>query len=172
MPSIHSILASDDETLIKFVGAILVLIIWGISSLISAMGKSRQKALKQQQQNRIAMTAAPKPTPPRQMIPPRIPAALPPLAPRMAAPLPPLATLAAQQRQARPAIAKAATRPKASTPRPAPAPASPPMQPSRVKAQVAPAAITNLLRPKTVRAQFILAEVLQPPLALRTRKSF
>lgn len=172
MAPIDSILASDNETLIKFVGAIVVLIIWGISSMVSAMGKTRQNALKKQQQNRIAMPAVPKLIPSRQMTAPRGPVALPPLAARMAAPLPPLRTLASQQRQARPAVAKTAPRPKDSTPRSAPAPASPPMQPSPTKAQVVPAAITNLLRPTTVRAQFILAEVLQPPLALRTRKNF
>lgn len=172
MAPIDSILASDNETLIKFVGAVVVLIIWGISSLVSAMGKARQNALKKQQQNRIAMSAAPKLVPSRQMTAQRGPAALPPLTSRMAAPLPPLRTLASQQRQGRPIVAKTAPRPKASTPRPAPAPAAPPVQPSPTKVLVVPAAITNLLRPTTVRAQFILAEVLQPPLALRTRKNF
>jgi hypothetical protein len=38
--------------------------------------------------------------------------------------------------------------------------------------QVSRPQVALLMRPTTVRAQFILAEVLQPPLALRTRRNF
>ena len=173
MAPTHSILASDDETLIKFIGVVVVLIIWGISSLLSAFGKARQKALKNQQQNRASIPPTTQRPPVRPAVSPRRPAALPPLAPRTAAPLPPLRTLASPPRQVRPAVAKTAPRPSPKTLIPAPpqAPATPAMR-SPSKAPVVSSAVASLLRPKTVRAQFILAEVLQPPLALRTRKNF
>lgn len=168
MQSFHAILASDNESLIKVIGAIVVFIIWGISSMASAIGKARQNAAKKQQQNRNAMSAAPQRVPSKPAIAPRASAAPPPLPSRTASPLPPLRTLASSAAQTRPAAVKTTTRPKAA----ASPSVAPPVKPLAAKPQIVTPVIARLLQPKTVRAQFILVEVLQPPLALRSRRSF
>lgn len=166
------ILASNDEALIKGVLAVVVFIIWGISSMAKAMAKTKQNALKKQQQNRVQI---PPPVQPRAVpaVPARRPTVAPPAIPvRKAVPLPPLHTLATAARQTRPAVAKPAPPTKAPASPVARAVAPRPTMPSPRKAPAATTTIDTLLRPNTVRAQFILAEVLQPPLALRKRRNF
>jgi len=187
------ILAADDQTP-KVVFAIAIFVIWGISALISWVNKQQQEAkrrqvrqelerasrYRQQQQPipqptqrrvpRIAEGLAqrfpdvllpPNPAPPplpqqRRPMPPTsrpTPVRRPPkaAAPRRVVPLPPppLEEVARPQ----PVIAPAITRPVAPMARRAPT--------------VDAAAIAQWLTPATLRKQFILTEVLQPPLAMR-----
>lgn len=160
MNSLPSILAAEDYAgLIKGVLFVIVLIIWGVSAMVSTIKKAQTQA--RQRQARL-------PIPPR--VPTQLRAAPPALRPTVAPQrpmiLPPLPALIRPQPPARPT----ARRPPPNSAAPArllaTASAAPP------KAAPPPAAITGFLRPTTVRAQFILAEVLQPPLALRTKRNF
>ncbi|HSU65747.1 MAG TPA: hypothetical protein VLJ39_02645 [Tepidisphaeraceae bacterium] len=132
-------LASADEGLVKFGFFVLVLIIWGVSSLAKA--------------------AKSKPTAPR----PRVTQPLVPSTPQPAN-LPPLPTIARQRKR------------KAVPPPPPPARgisvAAAPSTPRASRPAPAGPAVARLFEGRTVRAQFILAEVLQPPLALRTKRNF
>lgn len=165
MASLPSILASDDyDGMIKLIGGVIVLIIWGVGAMASTIKKAQAQARQKQAR---APFAPPLPAQ-RPIAAPARPPAIP---PRIPMALPPLSTLVRAQPPAR-----AAARPKAAAPvqitsAPArvavPKPKAAPVSPA-----VASSSIAGLLRPTTVRAQFILAEVLQPPLALRTKQNF
>jgi hypothetical protein len=161
------ILASDDyDSMIKLIGGVIVLIIWGIGAMASTIKKAQAKS----RQKQVRAPFAPPLPAQRPIAGPARPPAIP---PRIPMALPPLPTLARAQPPAR-----AAARPKAAIPVPrSSAPAPPPVAVPRPKAvpvspAVASSSIAGLLRPTTVRAQFILAEVLQPPLALRSKRNF
>ncbi|HEY2588081.1 MAG TPA: hypothetical protein VGI81_20225 [Tepidisphaeraceae bacterium] len=159
------ILASGDDTeLFKLVGIAIILVIAAIGALVKKVreGQSPQA---------------------RRPVPPPLPGRPVPLAARVRAPgpkpLPPLPALAqaakprpttarraAVRRQAAPVRQQAGAQPsRLSTP----APAVPGV---RATPSLPASSVANLLNPTTVRAQFILAEVLQPPLSLRARKTF
>lgn len=175
MRVIASILASSDESgIVKAVLFVIVLIIWGISALVKTINVARNQSARR--------NVAPPRMPPVPLQPARPVAS--PLPPRMGqrpVALPPLPALitAAPSRRAAPQRTVAA--PQASMPA-VPAARPPASQRQTAPAAAPPAAATkapprvsgfvDLLKPRTVRAQFILAEVLQPPLALRTRRSF
>jgi hypothetical protein len=167
MSSLPPILASDDyEGMIKLIGFVIVLIIWAVGAMVSTIRKAQAKARQKQAR---APVAPPLPAQ-RPIAGPARPPAIP---PRIPMALPPLPTLARAQPPAR-----AAARPKPAVPvQRTSAPAPPPVALPRPKAApvspaVASSSIAGLFGPTTVRAQFILAEVLQPPLALRTKRTF
>jgi hypothetical protein len=164
MNSLPSILAAEDYAgLIKGVLFVIVLIIWGISAMVSTIKKAQTQARQRQG---------------RSPIPPRVPTQLraappalrPTVAPQRPMILPPLPALIRPQPPARPTARRPPPNSAAPARLPATASAAPPK--AAPPPSPAPAATTGLLRPTTVRAQFILAEVLQPPLALRTKRNF
>jgi hypothetical protein len=167
MHLVPSILASSgDAELVKLVFIAIILIIGAVGSLLKKVTEGQR-----------AQT--------RRTAPPPIPRPL-------ARPIAPITALKAQALPPLPILALPARR----TPEPRPALSRPPAPPILVvparqppippplalmppKPGVAPqapalpvSAIAGMLKPTTVRAQFILAEVLQPPLSLRTRRSF
>ena len=161
MASLPSILASDDyEGMIKLIGGVIVLIVWAVGAMASTIKKAQAKSRQKQ-----APFAPPLPAQ-RTVAAPARPASRPPPLPMA---LPPLSTLARSQPPKRPAT----------QPPPPAAPAKviarvaePAIKPARAARAVSRDPIAGLLRPTTVRAQFILAEVLQPPLALRRKRNF
>ena len=165
------ILARDDDSMFKLVGAVVVLIVWGISAMVGAARKGQQQALRKKlAQPAPPQTAAPRAAQSRPL--PRPAAKRPPPIPARAAaptavPLPPLSSLAAPP-TVQPVAKAKSTRAAVTTQ----APSRSAVLNAPVPSQVSLSKIAALLQPKTVRAQFILAEVLQPPLALRTRHSF
>ena len=173
MTSIHPILASDDyDGMIKLIGGVIVLIVWGVGAMVSTIKKAQAQAQTRQKQAR-APYAIPLPAQ-RTVAGQARPASLPPPLPMA---LPPLSTLGGAQatrqravRQAPPAAKQA--RAAAPPARPVARIPSPPPKPAVAPRPATPDTIAGLLRPTTVRAQFILAEVLQPPLALRTKQNF
>ena len=160
MPHPPFILA--DSSPIVFVGIVLALIFWGISSMASAMGKAKEEARRRSLRTKSGRPAM----------------ALPPVA-RSIGQVRPIPTLS------RPAPrASAPPIPLPPGPRPMPpvsAPAPVVRQPARQATSAAPdnkimrsstrvpsaPVLDGLFRPKSIRAQFILAEVFKPPVSLR-----
>ena len=152
------ILADSDDVPVKLIGTVVVLIIWGIASIVSAVSKAREQARK-----RKPVRPAVKPV---VMVRPRAvlkPPALPrprtaptlsrPAPAPVATPLSPLLPATVSQVQ----IAK---------------PDSDMRLPSRAAAAPTPAVVQRWMSQGTIRAQFLLAEVFKPPVALRDpRKS-
>lgn len=171
-----------DSNGFKLIGFVLLLIIWGIGSLVSAANKAKEQAKRRQMLLRTQGQMPPSPPRPPVQAPQRRVAsaaaqmrvapgaALPPLA-HIARPVP---TPAKHPVHARPA----AVRP----PQPAPPAAriAAPLQPEPASVRPSAAApspsratapaIARWLKPQTLRSQYILTEILQPPLGLRPRQ--
>lgn len=181
MTAIAYILA--DSNGFKLIGFVLLLIIWGIGSLVSAANKAKEQAKRRQMLLRMQGQTPPSPPqPPVQ--PPQTRGAQPAAQMRVASAtaLPPLAHIArpAAAPVNRPVHARpaAAVRPPQAAPpaariampaQPEPAPVRPAAAapfPSRATAP----AIARWLKPQTLRTQYILTEILQPPLGLRPRQ--
>jgi hypothetical protein len=171
-------LADSDGDIGKLVVGVIALIIWGVSALASSAKKRQEQQRRRQVFERIARgSAAPptRPVPARPGMRPKPAAAtthsLPPQAARVMSPPPPGARRGKSKKQPRqspvqplppplpePAIVAAATI----------APALSLTRPAAAKAPVVDArALSRWLTPATLRSQFMLTEVLQPPLALR-----
>lgn len=187
-----SILAQEDSNLPKIIFGLIFFIIWVLSAVVSWVNKKQQEAKRQRVREELERGAryrqqppAPPPRPPapqqRRPAPQRIAEGiaqrfpdvmLPPAPP----PMPP------QQR--RPAPPKPQRAPKQAKPRrPAPAPTLPSLVETAPSKQpyvditqplprakppsVDAAAIAKWMTPATLRQQFILTEIFQPPLALR-----
>jgi hypothetical protein len=192
---IGSILAEGDfEIPPKLIFGLIFLIIWGISAVVSWLNKQQQQArrrrvqLELEQAQRYGRTSAPQPQPPpaRRPAPPRIAEGIAQRFPDVL--LPPAPPPIPQQRRQRPAPlpppqpARPAPRRPAKQPRRA-IPTLPPVvdlapmevpfvnitEPAiRAKAPTVDAkAISTWLTPATLRQQFILTELLQPPLSMR-----
>ena len=141
-----------EEIPVKLIGSVIILIIWGISSMGSAISKSRE-----QSRRRTAKLAKPVVA-----VRPKVVVLPPPLPNRggKKPALPPLPALAQNAAPLRPALAPTL----AATAGPA---SSPGVQP------VTPAVIGRWMSQNTIRSQFLLAEVFRPPVSLRdtlTRK--
>jgi hypothetical protein len=149
--SIH-ILGDSDDALIKVVVTVFVLIIWGISATVSAAKKARTAA----QQRRARAGVAPAY----------------PVTPMRAVALPPL-----PKPSRRPAMRQAPVPPPIPVSRalPTPPPPAPARTPGRASLSAASGSaitpISTLMTADTIRSQFILAEIFQPPVALRRRRS-
>jgi hypothetical protein len=168
---LSSILASDDDT-IKVIGVVVFLIIWGIGAMASAAKKAQEASRRKQMQNRSARPATAIALPPVQRMPaavrPRQVAINRPAAKRAAPPPLPQSTRSA----AKPAAFAAAPLPPFdSTVQRTPARPAP-IRPRPATARSARTPITGWLNAGTVRSQFILAEILQPPLAFRKKRNF
>ena len=190
------ILADDTEGLIRIGIFVLALVIWGVKSLANLANKSNQqqkerlRAVRQsmEQAQRLAQqqrSSQPPPRPPVQLAPgiaQRIPQQR---FPQRRTPRAPTSRLPAQRPATNyNAMTKQPSRPANLAPPPLPgrqqpaeevvllteAPAPAPAQVASTHAKpvtVGAAAIRRWLRPSTLRQQFILTELFQPPLALR-----
>ena len=157
-------LADGDAGLIKFAFFVVVLIVWGITASVSAIGKARQEKAKQRRRVssvRPATIALPPPPPARK------PQAIPAIKRAAAIAPPPLVAAKSSAARKRPPVVISGVepvvvdRPVSTTPTiTAAAPASPP---------IAQPPIARWLGAPTIRAQFVLAEILQRPLALRNK---
>ena len=178
-------LATDtDHVITKLIPFVIILIFWGISAVASAVKKVQEDAKRRQVRQQLMARSAAPPLPP---VPMARPAPQP--ARRMAAKVP-LSKLAPQRRQTKkppslpipvappvpPAQHKRST--SARGPLSPMGPDAPvttllgsltsPTAPARAQAPAANSvSLARWLRPKTMRQQFILTEILQPPLALR-----
>ncbi len=192
-PHFHPILADSDELPVRAIFFVIVLIIWGIKALAGLAGKASQREKERLRAVRQSIEASQRlgqiPPPPVQSTrnPARAPVVL---APEIARRVPPprISRAPAKQKPARPvatnynAMAQAPRRPN-----PAPPPL-PPKQPAleqaillpepapqaaiiavRKPATVGAVAIKRWLRPATLKQQYILTELFQPPLSLRDR---
>jgi hypothetical protein len=174
MASVVHILAAHDNSLGKLWIFGIILIIWAIQA-IANVAKSKSKA-QQQAKPRPSMQAARKFAPPP--LPPEFQARAKILAaagqgavkrapnPAAAQSLPPLYSLAAKKIQAKPTpqpVARPFAAPATAPPRPATRQAPDP------DASAPRSTIARLIDRRKIRSQFVLAEALQPPLALRTR---
>ena len=196
--AVDSILAQVDiEISPRLIFGIIFLIIWGISAVVSWLNKQQQQARRRRMElemeqaqriGRMANRAPPQPPPVRRPAPQRISEGIAQRFPDVL--LPPAPPPIPQQRQ-RPAPMPPPQRPKpaprrvAKQPRRA-VPALPPepmvdlapmevpfvniTEPvTRAKAPTVDAgAIRGWMTPDTLRQQFILTEILQPPLGMRT----
>jgi hypothetical protein len=176
--SIHILASADGAE--KLIGAVIFILIWIVSAAAQWVKKQKEQQSDQQRRAqlrnnmRITPSSLP-PAPPRPFPPARhMPAARPAPPGRFAAP-PPRAMPSARAKS--PLIS--ATRPAPPTVPPA-VPAPQPMTisvgPSAAHlkrpapAAASAASIAHWLAPGTLRQQFILTEVLQPPLALRPER--
>ncbi|MGH7178789.1 MAG: hypothetical protein ACREJC_15530 [Tepidisphaeraceae bacterium] len=152
--SAFQLLAENEGT--KFVFGLIVFVIWAISASISAMNKQREQQRRQNVREQLLHGV---PTPATVVLTPGI---------AMRIPNPPR----------KPKLAKRGAAP---GPRPPVAPLEPPVPhlkrtltetpTTAEQARPTPSAtaitVSRWLRPQTLRQQFILTEVFQPPLALR-----
>jgi hypothetical protein len=161
--------ASDDSELTKVIIGAVFFLFWVLSSIASAISKKNEEAKRKRARDAIAAgTSLPPPLPGarqqavRRKVQQRVPAVR----------QPPPAQRSPQQRRI---VAK--------SPRPAPQPVAapvvpvPPVKPAepippltvarKIVRPTTATALRNWLQPATLRHQFILTEILQPPLALR-----
>jgi hypothetical protein len=195
MSTIHHILAAGDDGVGKVLFGLIFLVLWGVSAIMTQVSKQKEKQRRDRLRMELERQASappilpPLPAPRRQspIIVPPIPAPRP-GSPTLRQPKVPHAVTA--QRPQPQASPKRKIFPKLKIPRrPPPQPAQParrmpvePLRPSTIVA--APVAVSALtpsprptsatastlrawLRPNTLRQQFILTEVLQPPVGLR-----
>lgn len=155
----------------KLIGFVVFAIIWGISGLASLAKKlAEQNANAQRKANegiqRQMMAAAPPARPPAIVRPALTRAAVPPTRQRpvVKVALPP--PLAAQAGRARQIVAPAPPASQ-STPLSVSAPATQPAMPGLPRSSAASRRVAQLLTPAGLRQQFILTEIIQPPVSLR-----
>lgn len=179
MPDHWNILADSDGDIGKLVIGVIALIFWGVSAMVSAAKKRQEQARRRQMFEQIARGGA-VPTPPapparpavrpgpsRAMLPPKrpMPAAQ---AARMTGPPPPAPRRGKSKgqsaRTSAPSPLTTAASPIASATTAAGGTES---RPAAKAPPVDARALRRWLTPATLRSQFMLTEVLQPPLALR-----
>ena len=166
MPAASLILA--DSVGLKLIPFVIFLIIWGLGSLASVVNKAKEEAKRREAMSRMARGQMP-PSPQRPI------AAAAPRRVASMAPLPPLSHIARpaaaparRAAQVRPAPQPQPMAPAVHKPAPAARPEPPPARPPATASTRATApAIRRWLNPATLRSQYILTEVLQPPLGLR-----
>jgi len=188
-----NILAESDVNWPKLIFGAIFLIIWAISAFVSWINKQQQEAKRRRVRQELEGTARRTQVQMRQQmreqgIPPRIAEGLAQRFPDVLLPPAPPPPIPEQQRRPMPiprppAQPKAQRRATKQTPRSAPLPpppimleevteaplAPPTIAPPRQRAKVAvdAAALSKWMTPATLRQQFMLTEILQPPLALR-----
>ena len=179
MPDLPSIIAETDFG--KIIFPIIFVVIWLISAVVSTLNKQKEKARRErlrietERLSRGGQTAEP---PPRRKAPPPLPEAI---ARQMPNPMP-----VPEQRRPTPKRPKQSSAPQRASQKPKPAvvkkaaPKQPilevapplrPAEPAIVRANIpgpaTAAAISKWMTPQTMRQQFILTEIFQPPKALR-----
>ena len=150
------ILASEDDAIYKLVPFLIILVIWALGAIASAINKSKAK-------QRPTPLALPPAIPPQKVM--NRPA------PRVAQPRQSAASTP-RGRRGKPAAERSFLERPLLPPLPqrsAPAPA--PVARPAVSRPVAPStgSIAALLRPQTVRSQFALSEIIGKPVALKDR---
>lgn len=152
------ILAAEEDAIYKLVPFLIILVIWALGAIASAINKSKPK-------QRQTPLAPPPPIPPQKVM--NRPA--PPVAQIAVARqgLPPLPTIARKAARGKKVVRTPGPPPLPQAPAAAPAPVSRPA----VSRSVAPStgSIAAWLRPQTVRSQFALSEILGKPVALKDR---
>jgi len=154
-----------DSVGLKLVPFVIFLIIWGLGSLASVVNKAKEEAKRREALSRMARGTA-------VTSPPRPIASAAPRRVASTASLPPLSHIArpAAAPARRAAQVRPAPQPQPAARKPAPAarPEPPPARPVTTASTRATApAIRRWLNPATLRSQYILTELLQPPLGLR-----
>lgn len=186
MPDLSNILAAkEDDALMKVVFFAAVALIWGIGALVKMASKKkdqehRERVRRELEESRknapdynVVVNQPPVkvPTPPQRQSAPAPVYRAPPAPPRKPPPVP------QQQRQPKQKKQKKAPKPpivvaqqveEATTQRVFAAQS--PVRSKQATANVDADQLRNWLRPQTLREQFILTEILQPPLALRRRE--
>jgi hypothetical protein len=175
----HILSARDDNGMEKVIGFLVVAVIVGINAIIGVIKKRQEQKHRDQVRVQLESSSRSTPAPPppvrpmRAVIPPaQRPAQAPQRTPQVPARTP-------QMRQRAEQLAKQRA-PQRVAPAPGPVPAEQEetrgVLPETTAAQspttstrvaVNARAISSWLRPSTLRQQFILTEVLQPPVALR-----
>jgi len=167
MSGLINILAArgDDGGLEKFIGFVVVALIVGINAIIGAIKKRQEQKHREEVRQQIKRTPRPQETPPVQ--PMRV--IVPPPVPQQRLQIRQRAQRAAKKRQQQqpapppPPVPVEVEAPRANSPETAPT-----VSPTAGKrVAVNAAAIANWMRPATLQKQFILTEILQPPVALR-----
>jgi hypothetical protein len=173
---VSHLLAARDETG-KFIVGAIVFVVWLIGSIVSSVKKGADARKVQQEKQRMAATRAamrlptvPQAQPRRQqstmpqqprmpvsrkaakLRPPPIPKKAPPAPPRQREPEPIMMQIVDSIRDDRARTAAATSRPATTAAHPTSATA---------------ASLNRWLNPKTMRQQFILTELLQPPITMR-----
>jgi hypothetical protein len=149
MNTIAQILAQKESGTAKVLFGIIFVLIWFATSAMSALKKKTQQPTRPQQTPRRPPTRVPPNRPP--LLPQaarRLPAKFPALPPRIIA-APPVVV---------------------APPTPVATAFVPTLSPSSSQPSVREKEIIALLRPRSLRQQIIVAEILQPPLALRERE--
>jgi len=151
----------EDGGLEKFIGFVVVALIVGINAVIGAIKKRQEQKHREEVRRQLERTPRPQQAPPvqpmRVIVPPPVPQQRPQIRQRAAK------KRQQQQQPAPPAVPVEAEAPRANSPEPAPV-ASPA---AGKRVAVNAAAIASWMRPATLQKQFILTEILQPPVALR-----
>ena len=195
MNALPYILADSDVNWPKIIFGVIFVIIWGISALVSWINKQQQEAKRRQVREQLERSAGRMPQqqqrqPPRQpvriaeglaqrfpdvllppapMPPPPLPQHRRPMPPpRLPAPPKPVRRAPKQPRRVTPVQTEQLPVLEEDVPLTPIAPQGPIVSPTRAaKPAVDAQALANWLRPATLQKQFILTEILQPPLALR-----
>jgi len=181
MPDLSFILAETDIG--KIIFPIIFVVIWLISAVVSTLNKQKEKVRREQlrlEAERLSRTGGhtAEPAPPRRRAPPPLPEAI---ARQMPNPMP-----LPQQRRPTPKRPKQSSTPqRAAQSKKQPAvkkavplqpvlEAAPPLRPAdpaiiraTTPGPATAAAIAKWMTPQTMRQQFILTEIFQPPKALR-----
>ncbi len=177
MNALHGILAESDESnLPKVIFGVIFFAIWAISAIASAIAKKKEQERRRQVRESIERGPAPPPLPeptpqrrvPRQPPPRPAPATRAPVQPKRF----PVKSPRPVARRAAPSLASSSTsevEPSSAARAPVAATeiSAQPVAPSRRSTGVTAGALHLWLKPSTLRQQFILTEVFQPPLALR-----
>src|SRR5579884_3023190 len=170
--------ASDDHVITKLIPFIFIMVIWGISAVASAVKKAQEESRRRQMRAKLTSVQRPVPVRPVAVIP----------APRTTARAKVVSRLSARPKAAPKRLpaarSVAAVRPPVQSPAAPPAPPAKPARPAttlressaqpaaqRKVAAVSAAGLSRWLRPATLRQQFILTEILQPPLSIRDTHS-
>ena len=156
--------ASDDDNISKLVGFGVVAAIW----IISAIANAAKKQQEQKRREQVRLEVQPRPAPPA---PPRAPAPLRGDAQHKATVRQKANRISTQQtRQVasimQPVLQRAAATAAAATATPPPSIATS-ASASRPRVAVDARVLSTWLTPKVMHRQFILTEILQPPIALR-----
>jgi hypothetical protein len=187
----YSILADSEDSTVKWIFGLVFLVIWAVSALMSMLAKKKEQERRERVRREIELGRSMPPSPVQQAPMQQSPR---PIRPPTQQPRPPMQQPRPRPQPAppRPAQARPAPQKQPKKRFPVKTPAARPSAPARVlqaepaeavildaspfaptttaaKRPNAPsaAALHTWLKPATLRQQFILTEVLQPPVAMR-----
>jgi hypothetical protein len=183
------ILARGEDDAVKIIFGIIVVVVWIVSAIASQLKKQKQQQKKEADWERILREQT-QGTPPQsqQQTPPVLrpqpQRTVPPPTPSRPRPVPQAKKRSVPKQ--RPSPPRPVSRPQSPPPRQVPAMArteesdthavltrqapAAPVQPLRPPPSLTTESLARWLRPATLRQQFILTEILQPPLSLRDQR--